>query len=228
MIRNALTSVLTAGWSCMARAFRTLPLHESKSSRRFSKIFRSLMMFFISPSKKVWRGPQNAAWLPLMYSFSISPKACSVCPTLIKADPYGVPGPNSFPASIMSVPRYSRFVNLVLVTPSLSTGMLSNMNVSSLAAVKEMVDAIREKSFRKGLKYVFLTRIGYKDGLCVLNQFFRVSLDFVRLFTQIFKGWIVFCPFGFAQPFLCKLFGSAEHGFGFIINMSVLKCIGID
>ena len=139
-----------------------------------------------------------------------------------------LPGPNSFPASIMSVPRYSRFVNLVLVTPSLSTGMLSNMNVSSLAAVKKMVGAIREDSFRKGLKYEFLTRIGYKDGLCVLNQLLRVSLDFVRFFTQIFKGRIVFCSFSFAQPFLCKLFGSAEHGFGFIINMSVLKCIGID
>ena len=32
----------------------------------------------------------------------------------MSAEPYGVPVPNSLPASIMSLPRYSRFVVVVV------------------------------------------------------------------------------------------------------------------
>ena len=42
----------------MALAFLTLFLHESKSRRLFSNIFLSLEMFFISPSRNRWRGPE--------------------------------------------------------------------------------------------------------------------------------------------------------------------------
>ena len=48
--------------------------------------------------------------------------------------PYGVPAPNSFPPSIISDPRYSRLDCLLFENPILSTGIFSNIKVSTRTA----------------------------------------------------------------------------------------------
>ena len=64
---------LTGVWSSIPRAFLTLFLQASRSSLLFSRIFLSLMMFLISPSRNLVRGETIPSLPALMYSFSNSP-----------------------------------------------------------------------------------------------------------------------------------------------------------
>ncbi len=79
----------TVGWSCIPLAFRTLFLQASRSNLLFSRIFLSLVILRISPSRKFCKGPIMDSWPPRMYSCSISPRACSVWPTRMSAEPSG-------------------------------------------------------------------------------------------------------------------------------------------
>ena len=50
-----------------------------------------------------------------------------------------------------------------------------------------------------------LTRIGYEDGLRVLDELLGVPLDLVRLVGEVLELGIVLSPLGFAHLLLRKL-----------------------
>lgn len=82
----------------MLLAFLTLFLQASRSNLFDSKIPLSLVIVFISPSKKRRSGCMKHECDEPIKSRSHCPSFCSACPTFVKALPYGPSLPNSAPA----------------------------------------------------------------------------------------------------------------------------------
>lgn len=90
----------------MLLAFLTLFLQASRSNRFDSKIPRSLLMVFISPSKKRRSGCMKHECDEPIKSRSHCPSFCSACPTFVKQLPYGPSLPNSAPAFNLQSQQY--------------------------------------------------------------------------------------------------------------------------
>ena len=105
----------------------------------------------------------------------------SAWPTLMRAEPYGVSGPNSFPASIMSAPRYSWLVSCSRFRPSLLTGTLSYSNNSARTASKRVFPVtLYIKSSHNPITWIW-----DDDGSSIIFYLFRVTLGHVCLLLQV-------------------------------------------
>lgn len=188
--------IFTACWPSMLLAFLTRFLQASRSNRFDSKIPRSLLIVFISPSKKRRSGCMKHECDDPIKSRSHWPSFCSAWPTFVKALPYGPSLPNSAPA--------------LKKTQSQIKSELTKSN-PYLDHVQSHIFQITETSwfflFNLLEDEIFgpVPRIWNQNRFCVIENFFGPFLSRIRSFSKHFKMWVQFSFFRCSEFFFGQL-----------------------